>query len=106
MIQTTADAEASAADVGLASLDGIFFRTFLQQHVLGPVPVLAADYGLSGAGWEAAVGGCLQLACVSQEGGSPAAPSSVAAGSSSSEAAKARFAATERMPLQRYTQAA
>ena len=46
----------------------IFFpRTFLQQHVLDPVPVLAADYGLSGAGWEAAVDGCLQPACVSQE---------------------------------------
>ena len=29
--------------------------------------MLAADYGLSGAGWEAAVDGCLQPACVSQE---------------------------------------
>ena len=44
-----------------------FFFTFLQQHALGPAPVLAADYGLSGAGWEAAVGGCLQPTCVSQE---------------------------------------
>ena len=37
------------------------------RKVLGPVPVLAAAYGSSGAGWEAAVGGCLQPACVSQE---------------------------------------
>ena len=49
------------------SLSIFFFRTFLQQHVLGPVPVLAADYGLSGPGWEAAVDGCLQPARVSQE---------------------------------------
>ena len=35
--------------------------------VLGPVPVHAAVYGLGGAGWEAAVGGCLQPACVSQQ---------------------------------------
>ena len=43
----------------------IFFTT--ARKVLGPVPVLAADYGLSRAGWEAAVGGCLQPTCVSQE---------------------------------------
>ena len=52
---------------GLTTLLSFFYRTFVQQHVLGPVPVLAADYGLSGAGWEPAVGGCLQPACVSQE---------------------------------------
>ena len=48
-----------------------FPRTFLQQHVLGPVPVLAADYGLSGAGWEAAVDelcGCRKLEQRSREG--------------------------------------
>ena len=45
----------------------VFYRALFSPapKVLGPDPVLAAAYGLGGAGWEAAVGGCLQPACVS-----------------------------------------
>ena len=88
------------------SLNFFFSHTFLRLRTSGSL--CKATYVVR-AGRRLLTGACNQRASASSSckaGGSPAAPSSAAGGSSRSEAAKARCAATERMPLQRCTQAA